>query len=503
MECSVELITCENGRGAIAAPPEKGMVYTPELLADAVIRSMGVDSGGSWLDPSAGSGQLVRAALRFGVPVQSILAIDLQPQNPALQRLNVETQLGVDFLQWAGRSSRRFDRVIANPPFVRLGQLEEVLVRPALETHLNGVKVTASANYWVAFLIAGMRLLKPGGSLAYILPAAWEYADYARGIRGLCQESFRTLDVHRVSAPMFDGIADGSIVVVGQGFGIRPCREPRVIRHTTLRALKAAVYSEDFAVASRRYMREYEAHRLPEGQLRFGEIAEIGIGAVTGDAGFFLFNESRRRALGLSRSTVRPVLSKARHIVTSEMDDDAWTRLLAAGNRVWLFCPSKSDLSNPAVQAYLELPEEEGGCRRQAVKVRRRKPWYRVRIPSRFDGFMTGMSQSAPWVVLNRMPKLTVSNTLYGVRFPNIRTIDEQAAWCLSMLSSTTVESRADLAREYPQGLLKLEPSDVALLAVQRPVTMVGARALYREATELIISGRPGSAQALADNWLE
>ena len=37
----------------------------------------------------------------------------------------------------------------------------------------------ANANYWVPFLVAGMRLLKPGGSLAYILPAAWEYANYA------------------------------------------------------------------------------------------------------------------------------------------------------------------------------------------------------------------------------------------------------------------------------------------------------------------------------------
>ena len=278
-------------------------------------------------------------------------------------------------------SIRRFDRVVANPPFVRIGKLEEALRRPALATPLNGFNIIAMANYWVAFLIAGMRLLKPGGSLSYVLPAAWEYADYASGVRSLCAESFYELDVHRVAVPMFDGIADGSVLMVGHGFGRRPHREPQMIRHTTLPALNDAVYANDFPAATVSGMREHES-RLPEGQVRFGEIAKIGIGAVTGDARFFLFNEARRLDLRLPHSTVRPVLSKARRIISSEIDRDTWTRLLTAGNRVWLFDPSEADLSNSAVRTYLELTAEEGGCRRDAMKVRLRDPWYKSRTAS-------------------------------------------------------------------------------------------------------------------------
>ena len=485
---------------AIATPPAKGMGDTPELLADTLIRAVGVADADSWLDPSAGSGQLVRAALRAGVPSKSILAIDLQTQLPSLERLGVKSLLGTDFLHWAQQTGRRFDRVVANPPFVRLSQLEEALLRPALETRLNGINITAIANYWVAFLIAGMRLLKPDGSLAYVLPAAWEYADYASSVRSLCAESFQELDVHRVATPMFDGISDGCVLLVGRGFGRRPHREPQVIRHTSLPVLNRAVCTNEFPAAIGR-MREHDPS-LPEGQIHFGKIARIGIGAVTGDARFFLFNEARRRHLRLPRSAVRPVLSKARHLISSEIDDDTWARLLATGNRVWLFDPSESDLSHPAVQTYLTLTAEDGGCRRDAAKVRLRYPWYRVHIPDRFDGFVTGMSQSMPWVALNRMPNLTASNTLYGVRFPRIKSIEEQAAWCLSILSSTTVKSRAELAREYPQGLLKLEPSDIARLAVRRPITTTGTRELYRKATELIRTGQPRAAQALADDWL-
>ena len=475
------------------------MADTPDLLADVLIRAVVTTGAESWLDPSAGSGQLVQAALRAGVATESILAIDLQTLLPTLNRLGVETLLGTDFLSWAQRTDRRFDRVIANPPFVRLRELEESLFRPALETRLNGVSISATANYWAAFLVAGMKLLKPGGSLAYILPAAWEYANYASGLRDLCVASFQELDVHRVSVPMFEGFSDGSVLLVGRGFGL-PSRRIRVIKHQTLSALNKAVCGSDRSIADGEIRLQESCP--PSGQVHFREIAEVRIGAVTGDARYFVLNEAQRLGLGLPLSAVRPVLSKARHIVGSEIDRDAWARLLAAGERVWLFDPSDEALSDPSVRAYLDLAEEDGGCRQTAMKIRDRNPWYRVPIPSSFDGFVSGMSQSTPWVAFNRMPGLTASNTLYGVRFPAIEDLEEQASWCLSMISSTTAESRGQLIRQYPQGLLKLEPSDIASLAVRRPKTKVDALSLYRRATQLIMTGRPEAAQTLADEWL-
>ena len=261
--------------------------------------------------------------------------------------------------------------MIANPPFVRLRELEENLLRPALETRLNGISIPATANYWAAFLVAGMRLLKPGGSLAYILPAAWEYADYASGLRNLCAASFQELDVHRVSVPMFDKVSDGSILLVGRGFGW-PRRQIRVIRHQTLSALNKAVCARDTSIAAGG-MRLQDSC-LPKGQVRFGQIAEVQIGAVTGDARYFLLNEARRLSLGLPLSAVRPVLSKARHIIGSEIDYDAWARLLDAGQRVWLFDPSDSDRSDPSVRAYLHLTEEDGGMPPNSNEDQRPRP---------------------------------------------------------------------------------------------------------------------------------
>ena len=253
-------------------------------------------------------------------------------------------------------------------------------------------------------------------------------------------------------------------------------------------------------VADEMRMRETS---LADDEVRMGEIAEIRIGAVTGDAGYFLLTENQRIDLGLPQSAVRPILSKAQHITVSEIDYKVWTKLLDEGKRVWLFDPCEADLAEPSVRAYLDLTVEEGGCHREATKIKGRDPWYRVPVPDAFDGFATGMSPTICWVALNCMPGLTVSNTLYGVRFPTAKSIDEQAAWCLSMLSSATTQSRARLVRQYPQGLLKLEPRDMREIAVRRPKQTEDARALYRQATELITSGRPGAAQAMVDKWLE
>ena len=477
------------------------MADTPETLADATVKAVGPSGASSWLDPCAGSGQLVGAALRGGVSPEAMFAVDLRTQLPALDRLGVESLLGTDFVEWVQSTDRRFDRVIANPPFVRLSKLHKSLLSPVLDARWNGIRIPATANYWVAFVVAGMKLLRRGGAMSYILPAAWEYADYAGPLRELCACSFRELDVHRVAEPMFDEVEDGSVLLVGRGFREQPTRDVTVFRHEALSALSTAVGT----TSSHRNLGRMRRHDLPleSNEVRMGEIAEIRIGAVTGDAHFFLLTEGQRLTLGLPRSAVRPILSKSDQIIKSEIDGETWDNLIEAGKRVWLLDPSGDALEDPSVRAYLHLDVENGGCHRSAAKIRNRDPWYRVPLASNFDGFVSGMSQVAPWVMLNRIPGLTISNTLYGVSFPSLRSIDEQAAWCLSMLSSISARSRAQLVREYPQGLLKLEPRDFADLVVRQPRTTKDARRLYCQAVDLITSGRRAEAQSMVDDWLD
>ena len=69
------------------------------------------------------------------------------------------------------------------------------------------------------------------------------------------------------------------------------------------------------------------------------------------------------------------------------------------------------------MKAYLERTVKDGGCKRRALKVRSRDPWYRTPLEPVIHGFMSGMSGWGPWVVFREMPRLAATNTLYVVRF--------------------------------------------------------------------------------------
>ena len=74
-----------------------------------------------------------------------------------------------------------FDAVIGNPPYVRQEQIRSL--KPALRKAykaFNGV-----ADLYVYFYELGLRLLRPGGRLSYVVTNKWLRAGYAEELRGL------------------------------------------------------------------------------------------------------------------------------------------------------------------------------------------------------------------------------------------------------------------------------------------------------------------------------
>jgi hypothetical protein len=84
------------------------------------------------------------------------------------------------------------------------------------------------ANYWCAFVLAAMRTLRENGSMAVVLPAAWDYARYARRVRDAVTAAFGEVTVVRSASPLFPGVLEGAVVVVAQKRGERPCVLRRV-----------------------------------------------------------------------------------------------------------------------------------------------------------------------------------------------------------------------------------------------------------------------------------
>lgn len=337
--------------------------------------------------------------------------------------------------------------------------------------------------------------------MAFVLPAAWDYADYAAPLRDQLPRLFGEFFILRCHAPLFDQVQEGSVVLVARDFGATHARFHRYEcsnGQQLIAALCGITDHQKFKAASRSHVKPL----LAEDETTLRDVLEIRLGGVTGDANYFLLTEPRRLELGLPRTALCPVLSKAHHLETAFIKKADWERLRDSGERVWLFRPPDHLLSHPNVRAYLDLPTRDGGCNRRALKVRVRDTWHRTPLPQTPDGFMSGMSQSGPWLALSTMPGLSATNTLYTIRFRQRLSLADKTAWALAFLS-TPVRARLEkVCRLYAAGLKKHEPGDLYQVRLPKTEQRQGAPECYTRAVGFILQKRMDKATRLADEFL-
>lgn len=478
--------------------PSTSTVYTPLLLAAAMVRAARGRKDGLWLDPCVGDGALVLEMAKLGVERGRILALDIAPNARAHDEL-AHTSRGVDFVEWAQERGDHVDHVVMNPPYVALSRVRDAPLTRALEVVLaDGRPLPLKANYWCAFVVQALLCLREGGSLVAVLPAAWEYAKYAKRVRETVERAFGEVVVVRCASPLFSDVREGAVVIACYRRGHQPC----TVRRTEVADLVGTVAA----------LEEIARGTVPPGttvlqgfkkcgaHVPLGDLVDIRIGAVTGDVHYFLLTEAKRLELGLPRSAVCPVLSRSGHLVNAIVGRREWETLRDNGARVWLFRPSRATLGHPAVKAYLGHGEA-GGCNVGAFKVRSREPWHRTPIPRGIDGFLSGMSKRLPFLVLRDMKRLSATNTLYVVRFKRRETLAKKATLGLALL---TTEVRAELGRRsrcYADGLLKFEPAELGSVPIPVVASRRDAPSVLRRATSLLLSGREQEASAIADAW--
>ncbi len=478
-------------------------VYTAPRLAQAMVTALGNQRGDRWLEPCVGRGAFLNELAKLGVDAAQVTAIDLaeppEPGDPTVAALH-----GVDFISWSQATNQRFDKIIANPPYVALSKLDMSLLKPVLAlTAPAGTPLGRRANYWCAFVCAALNVLSPGAAICFVLPAAWDYADYALPLRESLPSLFSTFHIHRSRKPLFEGIQDGSVVIIGRGFGV-PNTEALRHEHGTGDQLISALLADGpgSQVDVGTTHPSVPAHdSQPAGARPLGEVLTVRLGGVTGDAGYFLMSEGKRSERDLPPESVRSVISRANHLVAGELTPSAWEMLRDSGERVWLFDPPDHMLDHKAVAAYLALGQSEGGCHRDRYKIRTRSPWYRTSLPSVVDGFVSGMSKHGPWISLRGMPDLTATNTLYVIQFRHQLDQAAKAAWALSLLTSSVRQQLCRLGRAYPDGLVKHEPGDLSAVMVPVPSAFEGARSTYLAATRFLLEGEAEKSQDLADDW--
>lgn len=513
---------------------ERGAYYTPvklaRFVADWAIRS-GTDRV---LDPAAGHGRLIAAAVRRSRASEAkrspnVWGVELHPGTfaelarrcagfgiPPSQLRNGDF---FDTPQGVGK----FDVVITNPPYVRHHEIPaRATTRMRAALGADGPTMDGRSSSWAYFVIRSMQLLRTGGRLAAILPGELLSADYGRRIMERVSEHFDRTIIVSCEGELFGDVQLTTLAILGDGYADIPRRAETIYgcsiqfdqKHPVLPCVGRMVQVRDTRRATAALClgatpQDIQFVRTAaqcDGLYRLGEVGSLAIGYVTGDNRFFHFTEAERNQVELPEAHVRRVVHRASHVHGSIVRREDWEGIRDAGKQCWLFHPQ--DDSEESVHELITKGSETDV--RTRMKCRTRKPWWRVALGSVPEAVFVYLG-NCPRIVENRARVYAANSffTLTELRAPT-------ASLAAASLTSVFQLSALVASRRLGGGLRKLQVGDVAALPIPKVVVSDeehnaidllvrgGAQQeAIRLADEIVLKGQLGWPDLQIKDWQE
>ena len=452
---------------------QAGAYYTPDRVVSSLVLWAVREQADRLLDPSCGDGRFI-AAHRNSFGVEQ----DTEAAAVAMGRAPWGVVHEGDFFAWAARTHERFECAAGNPPFIRYQTFKGEVRGRALRLCADlGVKFSGLTASWAPFLVATANLLKPGGRMAFVVPAAIGHAPYAAPLLDYLVEHFDDVRITAIRSKLFPELSEDCWLLHAGGFGGRTAE----LRLAVLDHFKPAATScetigipvrewrESWSRRLRPYLlpgnvRElYRAAASNADSIRFGDIASIGIGYVSGANEFFHLRPSEAEAWKIPDQLLHPTVRNSRVLPTGELTVqtiDGWRR---CDDPIMLLRIPKNAELPPSVSQYLNT--DRGKQVREAYKCRMRTPWYSVPDVQVPDFFLTYMSGRMPSLVRNSAAA-TCTNAVHGVHVRDkkaVRRIIE--GW-----DTPFVRLSCELeGHPLGGGMLKLEPREATRIMFPPP----------------------------------
>lgn len=237
---------------------------------------------------------------------------------------------------------------------------------------------------------------------------------------------------------------------------------------------------------ARELYRELKSLRLVR---PLGELADVGIGYVTGANDFFHLSSEEALRWEIPEDYLRPAVRRGRALAGLRFCDRDWEKASELGEAGFLLLIESENNLPEGVRSYLKRGEAQDVHR--SYKCRSRKPWFRVPHVYQPDGFLTYMSGAFPLLVANDA-NVVAPNSLHILRLRagcSMSCDSIAASWQTSLTRlSVEIEGHA-----MGGGMLKIEPREAEMVLVA--VTKGSTRRLDKLARELDILVRAGDRE--------
>lgn len=512
----------------------RGAFYTDAHVADFLVWWAMRSAADTVVDPCFGGGVFIRSACNRltrlgGLPARQVFGVEIDPTVHARISDQLTCEYGLppenlmlgDFFDVDPATTHHADAIVGNPPFIRYHRFVGDDRRRALaRAAAQGVRLSELSSSWAPFLVHSIAMLKPGGRLAMVIPMEIGYAAYALPILQHLRHSFGAVTFLTFRHRLFPELSEDTLLLLAEDKGSSTSAFSQldiddagslvdiVSRDRLPLADVAPVDAQAIACGHQRlvehlipkHARElYRELKSLSPIRRLGELADVGIGYVTGANDFFHLDPRKARFWGIPDAYLQPAVCRSRALSGLRFGEQDWRAGLASGDCAYLLrVEAGADLPE-GVLAYLRHGELRGVP--QAYKCRTRSPWFRVPHVYRSDAFLSYMSGHRPRLVADDAGAVA-PNTLHVVRLRpgNSLTGDALAALWQTSLTSLSVELEG---HPLGGGMLKLEPTEAEGVAVAVPESADSALVeLSAELDARLRNGRFSEAEAIADRLI-
>ena len=464
----------------------RGGFYTEPVISSFLARWIKVAKPKSLLEPSCGDGAFLEAIEDARITsLKRITACELNEEEA--EKAAGRTSLPVvvkntDFLRWYlffAQNEDGFDAVVGNPPFIRYQYLPAE--QQALAEKIFGqlkLPFTKHTNAWVPFVLASIRLLRPGGRLAMVIPSEIFHIPHAQSLRRYLAEQCSKILVLDPEEIWFDDTLQGTVLLMAEkkrdvteksrGVAIIAVKSREALAGDPEDYFQNAKYTNGVTIEGKWmpvFLSLRERALLAELKARddvrkFADIASVDVGIVTGANKFFLVPDATVKEFALQR-WAHPMFGRSDHVkglVYSDTDHESNKETGLPANFLWFEDEQIENLPKN-VRSYLEIGLSQSLHTR--FKCRTRKTWYKVPSVYAAPIAMLKRAHHYPRLVLNSADAYT-TDTAYRIRPLGIK----PEALVLGFVNSLTCLTAELEGRHYGGGVLELVPSEIERLLV-------------------------------------
>jgi adenine-specific DNA-methyltransferase len=463
----------------------RGGYYTPLNIA-MFLSKFAIDSETrNVLEPSCGDGIFLEAIAAIK-PTVEIAAVEIESEaskktKKLARMLNLNLTLARgDFLDESLQINKtKYDAVVGNPPYIRYQFLEpETQKRASRIFDLASLAFTKHTNLWVTFVIAAVQRLNESGRIAMIIPSEILNVIHPGQLRKYLLSECSNILIIDSKELVFAEALQGTVLLLAQkkssnelpasaNLAIQYEKNLEFLKKSPMAMFKKANYVSTL-VSDDKWMlqlltadeRELIARvtSMPAVK-RFGEIAKIEVGMVTGANDFFLVNDETIETYSLNKY-VQPMVGRSQHLggVLYTKKKHTQNKKLNLPVNFIDFPSLPQNLLEKNLQKYVHTGELDDLHLR--YKTRIREPWYVV--PSKWAPqlFLLKRSYTVPRLVVNEIGAFN-TDTAYRVT-----TELDPISIAYSFYNSLTAISTELEGRSYGGGVLELVPSEVRRLAI-------------------------------------